>query len=150
MSMTSVGATKPGSTVSTTFFTGNQPVFLDSGTTLCYLPAAIMAPVIKATGATHHQPGSSQYVVPCSMMNQPGSIEFGFGNLTISIPYKQFLWQAGTDGFGDVVCVLGVMESDPVQKAFVLGDTFLRSAFGELPIPFPFSSSPHFLRKLRN
>jgi hypothetical protein len=33
------------------------------------------------------------------------------------------------------VCVLGVMESDPVQKAFVLGDTFLRSAFGESLIP---------------
>jgi Eukaryotic aspartyl protease len=135
MEMTSVGATKPGAAVSTTFFTGSQPVFLDSGTTLCYLPAAIMAPIVKATGATPYQPGSSQYVVPCDMMNQPGSIEFGFGNLTISVPYKQFLWQAGTDDFGDVVCVLGVMESDPVQKAFVLGDTFLRSAFGESLIP---------------
>jgi hypothetical protein len=91
MSMTSVGATKPGSTVSTTFLTSNQPVFLDSETTLCYLPAAFRAPIVRATDATPYQPGSSQYVVPCTMMNQPGSIEFGFGNPTINVPYKQIL-----------------------------------------------------------
>jgi hypothetical protein len=82
MSMTSGGATKPGSTLSTTFLTGNQPFFLDSETTLYYLPAAFVAPIVEAAGATSYQPGSSQYTIPCTMMNQPGSIEFGFSNLT--------------------------------------------------------------------
>jgi hypothetical protein len=75
-------------------------------------------------------------------MNQAGSVEFGCGNLTISVPYKQFILQAGTDEFGQMMCVSGVMASDPVQKACVLGDTVLRSAFGTSP-RFPLSLIPH-------
>jgi hypothetical protein len=83
LSMSSVGITNPGAAASFPFFTGSQPAFLDSGTTLSYLPAAIIAPIVKTTGARPHQTGSSQYVVHCSLMNQAGSVPFGFGNRTI-------------------------------------------------------------------
>ncbi len=126
INMNSMGVTQPGSKTSTSVFKGTQGVFLDSGGTLSQLPSKIVTAIVALfPGAVNV--GSGQYTVPCSTFNQTGSVEFGFGNTTISVPYHQFVWLAGNDRQGKPQCALGVMATD--DNTYVLGDTFLRSAF---------------------
>ena len=125
--MTSVGITKPGAAPKTYSGISNpagQPVFLDSGGTLSRLPTALFNAILADfPTATADPAGSGIYEVPCSVAAQDGTMDFRFGNTVVHVPFHEFIWQAGTN-----LCALGVVADD---SSFVLGDTFLRAAYGK-------------------
>lgn len=83
-----------------------------------------MTPIIQLLGATYDA-GSGLYTVPCSLASAIGSINIGFGNTIISVPYRQFIFNEG-GGF----CILGAQPAPAGEVLYVLGDTFMRSVFG--------------------
>ncbi|KAH8747426.1 aspartic peptidase domain-containing protein [Hyaloscypha sp. PMI_1271] len=123
--MTSVGITKPGAapkTYSGLSTPAGQPVFLDSGGTLSRLPTTLFNAILADfPTATADPAGSGIYEVPCSVAAQDGTMDFGFGNTVVHVPFHEFIWQADTN-----LCALGVVADD---SSFVLGDTFLRAAY---------------------
>lgn len=129
--MTQVGITKPGAAPK--LYTApadpkGQPVFLDSGGTLSRLPTPLFNEILADFPGATLDPSGSVYIVDCAISGQAGSVDFVFGKTTIRVPFHDFIWEADTD-----VCVLGVVAED---EAPVLGDTFLRAAFGKLTIFF--------------
>jgi hypothetical protein len=113
--MTSVGITKPGTNTSKIYTVPayDQAVFLDSGGTLSRLPANLVAAIVADFPGAVDQ-GNGLYTVPCAYTSEVGSMNFGFGNTVIHVPYHQFIWVAGTD-----TCVLGVVATDSGE--WVLG-----------------------------
>jgi Eukaryotic aspartyl protease len=104
-------------------------VFLDTGTQISYLPLHIIQPLIDLTAAT--KVTSSLYKVDCESegldLTFSGSVDFGFGNVTINVPMQHLVFYSGGDD-----CYLTIGETnDPLVIPYVLGETFLRSAFGE-------------------
>lgn len=98
-------------------------VILDTGSTLSILPPSLVGDMASALSAGRaDQTGLRQ--VPCQMANQAGSFNFRFKGVTIRVPYREMIRQSNAG------CYLGVMESDSLS---LLGDTFLRSAYGECP-----------------
>lgn len=64
-------------------------------------------------------------------MNQTGFVDFGFGEKIIRVPWKEFVWFVEPG-----LCALGLMEGG--EGTHILGDTFLRAAFGMLfPLSYP-------------
>jgi hypothetical protein len=124
--MTSVGITKPGQAPKTYPPPSNpagQAVFLDSGGTLSRLPTPLFNAILADfPSATADPSNNGIYEVPCSVVSQDGTMDFGFGNTVIHVPFHEFIWEADTN-----LCVLGVVAED---VAPVLGDSFLRAAFG--------------------
>lgn len=125
--MTSVGITKPGAAPKTYPPPSNpagQAVFLDSGGTLSRLPTPIFNAILADFPSAKADPsGNGVYEVDCSVASQAGTVDFGFGNTIIHVPFKEFIWEAGS------LCVLGVVAED---GAPVLGDSFLRAAYGKI------------------
>ncbi|KAK8135773.1 acid protease [Apiospora sp. TS-2023a] len=108
------------------------PVIVDSGTTLSLLPQALVeALAAQFPGATSD--GHGGYKVPCLYQQQPGTVSFslatsfsgsaGTSNITINLPYAEFIWNAGNDN-----CYLGAWYDTSVS-VHILGDTFLRGAY---------------------
>ncbi|KAI0165277.1 aspartic peptidase domain-containing protein [Hypoxylon sp. FL1284] len=109
------------------------PVVVDSGTTLSLLPEPVVSAL--AAGFPGAAPdGNGGYTVPCALRDEPrGAVRFGFrgdGNdaeeVAIAVRYADFIWQADADN-----CVLGAWYT-PDIGVWILGDTFLRGAYGEL------------------
>lgn len=114
--MTSVGITKPGETPEIFPPTGidapGQPVFLDSGSTLTYLPSDLFN-AIGADFPTATLKGSD-YLVDCAVADQDGTVDFGFGGTIIHVPFREIIWHAP----GSSDCILGIR---PEDTAPVLG-----------------------------
>jgi hypothetical protein len=126
--LTSVGNTQPGAS-SSKLYTGSGyslDVILDSGTTLSYVPQSLFNLILADFPGAVLQ-SSGVYTVPCSYATQSGSMDFGFGNVIINVPYSQFIWQPVAGGS----CYLGVIPSSSSIAIPILGDTFLRGAYGE-------------------
>ncbi|ROW02148.1 hypothetical protein VSDG_02362 [Cytospora chrysosperma] len=102
---------------------GELPVFLDSGGTLSRLPTELFASIGSAFPGAQYDSYEGAFVVDCSVAEEEGSVDFGFGNKVISVPFKDFIWQPGTD---EDVCMLGILPDDEEP---VLGDSFLRAAY---------------------
>ncbi len=66
-------------------------------------------------------------------MDEPGSVNFGFNEIAISVPYKDFIYQSPPLEEYNYTskCYLGVYPG--FGDFYVLGDTFLRSAYGKQP-----------------
>jgi hypothetical protein len=127
--MTSVGITTPRSNTKTyTDATYEQAVFLDSGGTLSRLPANLVEAMLADFPGAVNQ-GKGLYTVDCSYAAQAGSLDFGFGNTVIHVPFHEFIWEpeAGT-------CVFGAVADAVNDVDWVLG--------GE----FPFSLSHCFIK----
>ncbi|KAK6199845.1 hypothetical protein LQW54_009827 [Pestalotiopsis sp. IQ-011] len=109
-------------------------VIMDSGTTLSILPRDVVETIAsKFPGAIYGNDGT--YTVPCTLQDQPGSLDFKFGsNTVIRVPYSEFVWGAGSYEGSDM-CLLGVQwntaaSPDPTAKTYlILGDTFMRAAY---------------------
>ncbi|KAK7911307.1 eukaryotic aspartyl protease, partial [Apiospora marii] len=106
------------------------PVIVDSGTTLSLLPQALVeALAAQFPGATTD--GQGGFRVACSYQQQPGTVSFTLAtsfspsasNITINLPYSEFVWNAGNDN-----CYLGAWY-DASVSVHILGDTFLRGAY---------------------
>lgn len=119
--MTSVALTKGGST--STYSGTNLPVVLDSGSSLSYLPASVVRNMASDLNGDLDQSGL--YLVSCSLVDDDGSVDFAFGDITIKVPFKEFIWQ-----FDSSTCILGAVPVDSSSGiTALLGDTFMRSAF---------------------
>ena len=107
------------------FQNANVPVLLDSGSSLMYLPDNVVNMMYK-TYNTQWDPTHRAAIVDCNIANQPGSLEFSFSGVTISVPMKELV--IGVDyQKGQPICSLGI---GPAGKSVaILGDTFLRSAY---------------------
>lgn len=113
----------------TTMTDGNfsRAMMIDSGSTYSYIDADLVTTLAKEFGATINEQGV--YYVPCSLRQQPGYVHFGFnhGNMIINATYSDFIVN-----FGDM-CALGVQPADVGVNTWVLGDTFIRSAYSTSP-----------------
>ncbi|CAP60290.1 uncharacterized protein PODANS_1_5960 [Podospora anserina S mat+] len=121
--MKSVGITTPNKVVATYEYS-TMPALLDTGSTWSYLPQHIFDSLQDDFNATLSEDGSLE--VPCSIVDQPGTVDFTFGDLTIQVPYSEFISQL-EPGY----CALGVLPRKGSYDRAVLGDSFLRSAYGQ-------------------
>ncbi|KAK6849795.1 hypothetical protein PG995_013628 [Apiospora arundinis] len=110
-------------------------LIVDSGTTLSLLPRNMVdALAAQFPGATTD--GRGGYRVPCSYQQQSGAVVFALSStsyggeslppgarISVNVPYSEFIWNAGGN-----VCYLGAWSDDSVG-VYILGDTFLRSAY---------------------
>jgi len=98
-------------------------VFLDSGATLTLLPQALADSIAADFGATGVDEDGF-YPVACSLAALNGTMNFDFPGVTIKVPYKELIRQIATS---PPSCYLGIV---PNSDFVLLGDTFLRSAYG--------------------
>lgn len=118
--MTSVGVTKPGSATSKLYTVAppayQQAVVLDSGSTLSTLPTNLVTAMLADfTGVVSL--GSGVYAVDCNQTGLAGTLDFGFGNTIIHVPYHQFIWVSGPGS-----CIFGVIAADPATyDTWILG-----------------------------
>lgn len=125
--MSSVGITKPGSSSSSVYSNSGMPIVLDSGSSLSYLPSSLVKSMANdLQGNFDSQSGF--YLIDCKQVTQKGSIDFTFGSVSIKVPYSEFIWQYDAQN-----CILGAIpvatSSNGAEMTFLLGDTFMRSAF---------------------
>ncbi|KAL7947822.1 aspartic peptidase domain-containing protein [Trichoderma barbatum] len=98
-------------------------VMLDSGTTLSRMHSAAALPILEALGAQND--GEGYFYVPCSVRDVAGSVDFGFGNKIIRVPFSDFILSSGNEGPNDF-CYVGVVLTTDQQ---ILGDTVLRAGY---------------------
>lgn len=112
---------KNGSTSSK--YSGSElSVVLDTGSSLCELPTAVVSSM--ATDFNAQQDSSGLLYVDCGYQSVDGSLDFAFEDVTISVPFSQFILSDGSE------CILGVQAFDSDSGIVaLLGDTFLRSAY---------------------
>ncbi|KAJ7123507.1 aspartic peptidase domain-containing protein [Mycena epipterygia] len=108
--------------------TANNATFLDSGTTLNWVPT----PVAEAYNAQFSPPAtlnstSGMYVVECNATAPEFAVVVGGVSFTID-PRDQVVPQ-GKDADGNTVCVSGTQDEGPVGNGntFILGDVFLHN-----------------------
>lgn len=138
VSMTSLEATSPSGTDVLTSHDGPTEVVLDSGTTLSYLPNDMAHKVWAEVGAEYQQI-FDMAVLPCSHGLHPGYFSFGFSGSNgprINVTMDELVVDL-TNGDppiftsgpyeGEQVCEFGIQNY--TNGPYVLGDTFLRSAY---------------------
>lgn len=145
-----IGITTPGTctTIPLTNSSFSARFLPDTGTTLTYMPEDIFYALLDYFPDATPQ-ASYGYVVDCAHLQDQGSIDFGFGEFTIHVPIREFVFQVPPTFAGDIqemVCVVGAV---PVTDFFILGDTFLRSVVGKSSARFGESSanSPALFRQ---
>ncbi|KAK4184700.1 aspartic peptidase domain-containing protein [Podospora australis] len=122
LEMNAMGITKPGSTIETRYTTSGMPALLDTGSTWSYFPQRIVDELQMDFNATIGEDGSLD--VPCSLRSEPGMVDFTFGDLTIRVPYKEFIAELEPNE-----CSLGVLPRSGSRDRAILGDSFLRSVY---------------------
>jgi hypothetical protein len=85
------------------------PVFLDSGSTLCYLPDYLYQAIGQSYPSASFDSDSGFFFVDCDPQNAQGSVDFIFKDTVISVPYADFIWKADDT---DNTCVLGMQGLD--------------------------------------
>jgi elongation factor G len=138
VAMTSLEATSPSG--SDVLSSEDLPIHavLDSGSTLTYLPSDMTHQVWDEVGAKY-EPLFDMAVLPCSYGNHPGYFSFGLAGPNgprINITMDELVVDL-TDGKpprfasgpynGEAVCAFGIQNY--TGGPYVLGDTFLRSAY---------------------
>lgn len=138
VSMSSLEAASPSG--SDTLTSSQLPirVVLDSGTSLSYLPQDLASQVWQEVGAAWDSDDQIP-VIPCSFANHAGHFSFGFAgpkgpriNVTMDelvLPVSSGPAPKFTSGphQGKTVCEFGILNQ--TEPPFLLGDTFLRSAY---------------------
>lgn len=98
-----------------------MPVFVDTGSTLTLLPSDLVETMAKDLGSDGKD-DAGFWNIDCSLVDEAGSLDFEFDGVTVKVPYKEIIREFHQ------TCYLGISSSD--QYA-LLGDTFLRAAYGE-------------------
>ena len=100
---------------------------LDSGSTLSYLPQSVLTTVVADFPDAIYDPTNGGWLVGCANLNRSATFDFTFGGTKIHVPYKEFVWEV------DGLCFLGISPSLSSSRGEVsiLGDNFLRAAYGE-------------------
>lgn len=127
VNVTSVGMTKPGSrpVVYTDRNTFTMPMLIDTGSTLSYFREDLVAQIGQAFSAVID---NDVYTVDCKYRSMSGSLDFGFnrGQMVINVPFNDFIYEQYPGH-----CLLGVQPADIGSTNYVLGDTFIRGAYGK-------------------
>ncbi|KAH8203763.1 hypothetical protein TruAng_002056 [Truncatella angustata] len=126
INLTSFGYTTPGGSMTT--LTGSdfsRIMLLDTGSTYSYIDADLVAALAQQFSATVDDQGV--YYVSCKYLEMNGYVHFGFnqGNIVIHAKYNDFVVDFGSR------CALGVQPADAGVNTWVLGATFIRSAYSE-------------------
>ena len=128
--MESLTLSPPGGK-SQTYADSAIPVFLDTGATMTLLPAALARAVARDFGSSGED-ANGFYEVSCDLHETVnGTLDFAFAGTTVRVPYRELIrYVAGSPPS----CFLGISPSDDFT---LLGDTFMRSAYGTLLHPLP-------------
>lgn len=110
------------------------PGVLDSGTTLMIVPSDVFGQLFNYFGVVSDQQNGN--LVPCSIADNAGSLDFGFGDGPyVSVPFSELAVPALDNSSksltlkdGSPACLFGIEEAQQGDQ-FLLGDTFLRSAY---------------------
>jgi hypothetical protein len=124
VNLTSLGYSAPGQATKTiTHGNFSRIMMIDTGSTYSYIDADLVAIIAQQMSATIDERGV--YYVPCALRDVDGYVNFGFNNgkMVINAKYHDFIVS-----FGDT-CALGVQPADVGVNTWVLGDTFIRSAY---------------------
>ena len=120
VSMNNMSLTPPSGQTKT-YVNSTMDVFLDTGSTLTLLPQDVCDQLGSDFGSDGLD-SSGYYAVDCDLADIDGTVNFEFNGVTIEVPYNEFIRKTGEDS-----CVLGITPSDTFT---LLGDTFMRSAYG--------------------
>ncbi|KAK3905832.1 aspartic peptidase domain-containing protein [Staphylotrichum tortipilum] len=107
---------------------------LDTGSSLTYLPDALVQEIYSAVGAVFDSDANAAYV-PCSLArNTTARLDFTFSEPTISVEMNELVLDLITSSGrrptfsnGVPACLFGIGPAG--GGMYVLGDTFLRSAY---------------------
>lgn len=109
------------------------PVLLDSGTTYTYIPQEIYKSLASEIGVQYV---SGTSVVACSLRDYNGTVDFDFSGWKIHVPFSELVVDAFdvygnpiTFDDGELLCFFGIFPESSSDGSYVLGDTFLRSAY---------------------
>lgn len=100
-----------------------MPVFLDSGSTMTLLPPALAGAIARDFGAEAPD-ANGFYRIDCALAALGGTLDFAFDGVTVRVPFRELTREVASD---PPACFLGIM---PSERFTLLGDTFLRSAYG--------------------
>jgi hypothetical protein len=114
----------------TTTYSNSIPagVLLDSGSSLTYLPDAVVSDIYNDLGVTYESQSGIGYI-ECSMGTKDTNISYTFSSPTINVGLNELVIDVGDLYFrnGEKACVFGIVPAG--SSTSVLGDTFLRSAY---------------------
>jgi len=111
------------------------PVFLDSGSTMTLLPPNLTNAIASDFGVSAPD-ANGFYRIDCALTRVNGTVDFAFNGLTVKVPYKELIREVpGVQP----ACFLGIT---PSTTFTLLGDTFLRSAYG---VYYPAAMVPQLL-----
>ncbi|ODV94348.1 hypothetical protein PACTADRAFT_86535 [Pachysolen tannophilus NRRL Y-2460] len=108
-----------------------SPALLDTGTTLTYVPVAVMEKLATALNASF-LPSFGYYVLDCSedtnykKTTQYTTVDFKFSGVTIKVPITDLLIEVLSFG-STAYCAVGTLPSG--DNNYILGDSFLKSAY---------------------
>ncbi|KAM3579370.1 hypothetical protein VKS41_008229 [Umbelopsis sp. WA50703] len=133
-----LAVTVNGQTSANLLDVASQQVVLDSGTTFTYLPyqSAVNIASLIAPSATFTQ---GMFLVDCSLSSTQGNIEFAFSNTSTSTSTQAVIFSVSISSMiipmdstslqTATQCALGIIPSDASLGVYLLGDTFLQSAY---------------------
>ncbi|KAK3940503.1 aspartic peptidase domain-containing protein [Diplogelasinospora grovesii] len=108
-------------------------VLLDSGSSLTYLPDALVQDIYNAVGAQYDSEEGAAYV-PCSLANNATNLTFTFSEPEINVQMDELVLDLVTASGkrptfqnGVAACLFGIAPAGSGTN--VLGDTFIRSAY---------------------
>ncbi|KAJ5612400.1 hypothetical protein N7510_005594 [Penicillium lagena] len=104
-------------------------VLLDSGSSLTYLPTAIVRDIYEQLDVLY-EPSDGVGYVPCSMAEDDITFTYTFSSPTINVGIQELVIDTGEDlhfSNGKSACMFGIVPAG--DSTCVLGDTFLRSAY---------------------
>jgi hypothetical protein len=144
VALTSFGITgQQGNTVNLTSSGFKDVVILDSGTTITYLPKSLVSQIYSRIGAVDDtsSSGSGMVYVDCSIVQNSPDLTFNYGfggaaGLSIKIPITEVVFPLSDLGSTTSssslpftnTCGFGIWSGGSTGP-FILGDTFLRSAY---------------------
>jgi hypothetical protein len=142
VALTGFGITSQSGTTTNFTTTGyEEPAILDSGTTVTFLPDRLVELLIQDINGYDDTQNSGNIFVNCDMLNNASmTFNFGFGGangVSIKVPVDELVFQlTGDFSLGGYTppelpfsntCAFGILPGG--QGPFILGDTFLRSAY---------------------
>ena len=134
ITLTGMGLTNNANqSMSLTDSTFQIPVLLDSGTTYTYVPTSVYQSLASEIGVQYV---SGTSVVACSLRDYDGTVDLDFSGFQINVPFNELVVDAfDVNGDpisfddGEQLCFFGIFPETSSDGTYVLGDTFLRSAY---------------------
>jgi len=97
----------------------DRNVMLDSGTTITRMHWSAAQPILEALGAVDEE---GYFYTTCDMREEAGSVDFGFGNKIVRVPFSDFILDMGDPFY----CAIGLVVTVDQQ---ILGDSVLRAGY---------------------